>query len=225
MYGYIYRITDLTNGKCYIGQRKWDKPGIDLNYWGSGTIISNIVRKRKKEDSMDTLLREKLMDCATIEELNYFETYFIEHMNTLVPYGYNIDKGGNHGGYKHTKETKEKMKGRTPWNKGLKNVQPKRENYVVSKETKEKQSKSKKKNWEDPSYRLHMRDVHKGKKQPKEQIEKRIKSLIKFNVSKEVIYEEYIVKNKSFNDCLSFFGCSGSTFCKLLKKYKISKKN
>lgn len=219
MYGYIYRIMDLTNGKCYIGQHKYDKPILDPKYHGSSVILKNQIKKHP-----ENFLEEIIFIAATLDELNYFETYFIEHMNTLVPYGYNIDKGGNHGGYKHTKETKEKMKGRTPWNKGLKNVQPKRENYVVSKETKEKQSKSKKKNWEDPSYRLHMRDVHKGKKQPKEQIEKRIKSLIKFNIPKEVIYEEYIVKNKSFDDCLSFFGCSGSTFCKLLKKYKISKK-
>lgn len=90
MYGYIYRITDLTNGKCYIGQHKYDKPMLDPTYHGSGQIIKQIYKKRP-----ETLLEEILMICATLDEANYFETYFIERMNTLYPNGYNLSGGGD----------------------------------------------------------------------------------------------------------------------------------
>lgn len=105
MYGYIYRITDLTNGKCYIGQHKYDKPMLDPCYHGSGKIIKQIYKKRP-----NTLLEEILMICATLEELNYFETYFIEHMNTLDPFGYNLNTGGD------------SREGMTAWNKGKKGL-------------------------------------------------------------------------------------------------------
>ena len=61
---------------------------LDPSYHGSGKIIKQIRKKRP-----DTLMEEILMICATLEEANYFEQYFIEHMNTLVPFGYNFQKG------------------------------------------------------------------------------------------------------------------------------------
>lgn len=102
MYGYIYRITDLTNNKCYIGQHRYDKPELDPKYKGSGHIIKQLWKKRP-----ETLLMEYIMTCATLEELNYFETYFIEHMNTLHPYGYNLNTGGDH--FEVSEETRRKI--------------------------------------------------------------------------------------------------------------------
>lgn len=102
MYGYIYKITDLTNGKCYIGQHKYDKPELDPKYHGSGYLIKKIYNARP-----DTLLEEILMICETLEEANYFEEYFIEHLNTMHPYGYNLNTGGDQ--YRPSRYTRIKM--------------------------------------------------------------------------------------------------------------------
>lgn len=44
MFGYIYKTTDI-NDKVYIGQHHGE---FDINYFGSGKIISKIIKKRKK---------------------------------------------------------------------------------------------------------------------------------------------------------------------------------
>ena len=41
MYGYIYKTTNLLNGRIYIGKRKGD---FDNNYFGSGRYLLNAVR-------------------------------------------------------------------------------------------------------------------------------------------------------------------------------------
>ena len=43
MYGYIYKTTNLINGKIYIGKHKSEK--YDKNYYGSGKIISIAISK------------------------------------------------------------------------------------------------------------------------------------------------------------------------------------
>ena len=139
MYGYIYRITDLTNGKCYIGQHKYDKPVLDPKYHGSSYILRNQIKAHPER-----FLEELLMICATLEEANYFETYFIEHMNTIHPNGYNLNNGGNI--HKPTKEVREKI---SKANKGRKQTKEEIERRVEkmrgrkhSQETKRKMSES-----------------------------------------------------------------------------------
>lgn len=220
MYGYIYRITDLTNGKCYIGQRKWNKPGIDLNYWGSGTIISNIVRKRKKEGRMDTLLREKLMDCATLEETNYFERYFIEHMNTMDPYGYNIQKGGDC------------HEGQVAWNKGLsinesESLKKSRDKMKATKNSEEYKKLHSGEN--STFYGKHHteeakeknRQAHLGKHNTVESIEKRRIKSTKYFISYEELYDLLINQNKTQEECAVIFGCCTWTIYFKCKKYGI----
>lgn len=51
MFGYIYKTTDI-NDKVYIGQHHGE---FDINYFGSGKIISKIIKKRKN------LLRVELL--------------------------------------------------------------------------------------------------------------------------------------------------------------------
>lgn len=82
-FGYIYMTTDTTNGKKYIGQHVSSK--FDSSYYGSGRIISEVIRKRK-----DKLTLEVLEWCK--QNLSERELYWIKYYNTIFPNGYNLSK-------------------------------------------------------------------------------------------------------------------------------------
>ena len=90
MVGYIYLITDTTNGKQYVGQHHYHLEKLDSNYHGSGVIIKNIYKKRP-----ETLKEEYIKTSYTQTELDEWEQYYIEFYNTLYPNGYNLTKGGD----------------------------------------------------------------------------------------------------------------------------------
>ena len=133
MVGYIYLITDTTNGMKYTGKHHYNKEGeLDPNYHGSGVIIKNIYKKRP-----ETLKEEYIKTCYSEEEMCSDEQYYIKLFKTLYPNGYNLTEGGDGwsgGPCEETRrklseihknisdETRRKMslagKGRTPYNKG-----------------------------------------------------------------------------------------------------------
>lgn len=118
MYGYIYKTTDLTNGKIYIGQHKSDT-FVAESYVGSGRILRNI-KKSLEEDGISVRERfktELVEECNSPEELNEREIYWISYYNSMDPsIGYNLHEGGlntiaeENGmfGRKQTEESKEK---------------------------------------------------------------------------------------------------------------------
>ena len=96
MYGYIYKTTDLTNGKIYIGQHKSDT-FVAESYVGSGIILRNI--KKSLEQSglsvKDRFKTELIEECSSDEELNEREIYWISYYNSMDPsIGYNLHEGG-----------------------------------------------------------------------------------------------------------------------------------
>ena len=105
MYGYIYETYDTLKNKYYIGKHHSEK--YDENYFGSGKIICNIIRKRK-----ETLTNKIICWCNSLEELNEKEKYYIQQYNSLSPNGYNISLGGDGGCHfqKHSDESKQKMR-------------------------------------------------------------------------------------------------------------------
>lgn len=129
MEGYIYCITDTTNGKQYIGQHHYNKPELDKSYHGSGRIISKIYKKRP-----DTLKEEYLKTCYSQTEMDEWEKYFIFTNNTLYPNGYNLEKGGLSG--IPSEETKRKI------SESLKGKISPRKGVNLSEETKRKLSES-----------------------------------------------------------------------------------
>ena len=91
MVGYIYLITDTTNGMKYAGKHHYNKEGeLDPNYHGSGTIISRIYKERP-----ETLKEEYIKTCYSEEEMNNDEKYYIKLYDTLWPNGYNLSEGGD----------------------------------------------------------------------------------------------------------------------------------
>jgi hypothetical protein len=68
----IYKITNLTNGKMYIGKHK--TVNIDDGYMGSGIIIKHALKKYGTEN----FRKEWLMFCEDEEELNYMERVYVD---------------------------------------------------------------------------------------------------------------------------------------------------
>lgn len=96
MYGYIYKITNLINGKIYVGKRV--KPQFDKYYWGSGLIIKAAIKKYGKEN----FKRELIQECFNDEELNICERFWIKSLQANNPdIGYNITDGGTGGDTAH----------------------------------------------------------------------------------------------------------------------------
>lgn len=93
--GKIYKITNLVNGKVYIGQttktlkRRWTQHcSVKGNY--KRNAMACAIRKYGK----DKFIIEQIGSATTIEELNQEEVYWIKELNSLAPNGYNLDSGG-----------------------------------------------------------------------------------------------------------------------------------
>lgn len=68
----IYKVTNLLNGKMYIGQHVTDD--IDDGYMGSGIVIKQALKKY----GADNFRKEWLMFCEDEEEMNYMERVFVD---------------------------------------------------------------------------------------------------------------------------------------------------
>lgn len=82
----IYKITNLTNGKSYIGQsvhieRRWMEHCLP----SANSAIAKAIQKYGKEQFSFQVIEE----CPQ-EQLDEKEEYYISHYNTVVPNGYNI---------------------------------------------------------------------------------------------------------------------------------------
>ena len=130
MYGYIYKTTNLINGKIYIGQKHADH-FLGDTYLGSGKLLRRAVNEYQKENFQVELLEE----IESKEQMDEREIYWIAFYNsTNKEIGYNISEGGNVNrtfvgennpfyGKTHSEKTKKKLieinTGKIPWNKGL----------------------------------------------------------------------------------------------------------
>jgi group I intron endonuclease len=110
--GFIYKTTNLINGKFYVGQCSNDPRG---KYLGSGKILLEAIEKYGKEN-----FRREILQFAEQDDLNDLERIWIKKLRAQE-LGYNILPGGSGGwrasnakpngmlGKKHSPETKTKM--------------------------------------------------------------------------------------------------------------------
>ena len=91
MYGYIYKTTNLINGKIYIGQKKSNK-FLAEKYLGSGKRLREAIEKYGRENFKVELIEWieffELMDAREIYWISYYNA-------TNKDIGYNISEGGN----------------------------------------------------------------------------------------------------------------------------------
>jgi group I intron endonuclease len=120
--GIIYLITNLINGKKYVGQtRQKLNERIHEHKRKSNKIIKGIDGAIKKY-GWENFKVEIIEECP-IEMLNEREIFWISELNTKIPNGYNITDGGDgSNGHSPSPETRAKIsaanKGRPAPNKG-----------------------------------------------------------------------------------------------------------
>ena len=86
----IYKITNLTNGKVYVGQTKFSVEKRFKEHSKADSLIGRAIRKY----GIENFKTEILETCRTFIELNEREIFWIKKLNCKVPNGYNIADGG-----------------------------------------------------------------------------------------------------------------------------------
>lgn len=87
-YHFVYSITNLINGKQYIGDHSTEN--LKDYYFGSGNLIKNAIRKYGKKNFHKKIL--EFFDSK--EEAFNSQRKWIKKYNTLFPNGYNISPSG-----------------------------------------------------------------------------------------------------------------------------------
>lgn len=88
---YIYKTTNIINGKIYVGKKEAEK--FDPTYFGSGKLIKQSIIKK---GSTDHLICEVLEYCDS-SNINEREMYWIDHYKNLEVEMYNLAGGGTGG--------------------------------------------------------------------------------------------------------------------------------
>ena len=138
----IYKITNLINGKIYIGKDKHNDP----KYLGSGKRLTSAIQKYGQLN----FLKEIIEYCQSEKHMSEQEKYWINHFdstNRLI--GYNLTIGGEGGDTFTLRSDNEKNQTRkllsassTYWN----NINRK------------KHSENTKRLWQDPVYAQKVKD-------------------------------------------------------------------
>lgn len=93
--GYIYLITNTVNGKQYVGKTlssvelRWQQH-IGSALRGEGFVLAAAMRKH----GIEVFTIQTLDVVGDDDNLAARECYWIEHLNTLKPSGYNLTTGG-----------------------------------------------------------------------------------------------------------------------------------
>ena len=85
----VYKITNMDNGKIYVGQTRFTVEKRFKEHAKAPTLIGDAIRKHGKEH----FLLEVLKTCETREEAYRLEIFFIAKFNCMAPNGYNLTEG------------------------------------------------------------------------------------------------------------------------------------
>lgn len=145
---YIYKTTNLVNGKTYIGQHE-STDIMNDKYFGSGKLLKKAIKKYKKENFKNEIIEV----VESRFQANVMEKIWITKEKSLGKAEYNIADGGQGGGHPQTIETKRKI---SESNKG----KPK------SEEAKRKMSEAAKGKTKSEEHKKKISEAAKGENNP-----------------------------------------------------------
>ena len=164
----IYKITNLINGKTYIGQHKYKK--LDDSYMGSGKLIKLAIKKHGVENFKKEILE---FNIPTVELANDWEQMYILFERAKGKAEYNIADGGNgtvsvtawNKGIPCSEETKRKLseanKGKHMSEEAKRKISEAKKN--ISEETRKKLSEARKGKTLSEKTKRKMSEAMKGK--------------------------------------------------------------
>ena len=91
-YGLIYKITNTTNNKYYIGKKCLSKGKPWEKYWGSSKELTADIKQLGK----DKFTKEVLQYCESSYELSYYEIEYMIRYNWLSDKCYNQNMSGRY---------------------------------------------------------------------------------------------------------------------------------
>lgn len=158
-YYYVYKITNLVNGKIYIG--KHSTTNLNDNYMGSGVVLHQAYQKY----GLENFNKEVIQFYTSEEELNQGEIYWIARFNSTDPnVGYNRTFGGEGGGL--LEETKRKIsetkKGKPRSEETRRKLSEVMKGKKLSEETKRKIGEAQKGKTLTVEHRRHLSEARKG---------------------------------------------------------------
>jgi len=111
----IYFYKNEINNKMYVGQSRDIQKRIYVHNFRLSKGIDDSIRLQNSviKYGLSNFSWGVLEFCSE-SELDNKEIYWIEHLNTLSPRGYNLRNGGSYG--KHSKETKQQIRDSTKGN-------------------------------------------------------------------------------------------------------------
>ena len=123
--GEIYKITNLINGKCYVGKTKHQSV-IRWRDHINGYHPSSLIHKAIKKYGIEHFSFDVIESNVSETLLNELEKHYIAKFSSKTPNGYNLTNGGDGGiGLIVTEETKRKQsevrKGK-PWSENRRKV-------------------------------------------------------------------------------------------------------
>ena len=91
----VYKITNQTNGKIYIGQTRQSIEKRFLQHSKANSPLGNDMR----DCGLENFTIEVVEECETQEQTNQREQVLIRELNCKIPNGYNQTNGGERGNY------------------------------------------------------------------------------------------------------------------------------
>ena len=97
----VYKITNLLNGKLYVGQTRQPIEKRFLQHFYADSPLGDAMR----ECGIENFTIEVIEHCDTQEQLDAREKFWIRVLNCTVPNGYNRTPGGERGHGKSRKNS------------------------------------------------------------------------------------------------------------------------
>ena len=178
----VYKITNLVNGKIYVGKHQGVDPYAD-EYFGSGKVIKQALRKYGKENFRKEILYVfETPEEAYIKEREIVDKEFLSRNDT-----YNQKEGGQ-GGFDHIDVEQQSILLKELWQNQdfRKKVQESQEKANNDPKVKERRSKAQKIAQNNPETKRKISERLKQSHQNPETKEKHSEALRKANKTSEV---------------------------------------